>query len=69
MVPKLVIAVVVRSVDGMNALQNHAFSELLAAWRRREDARLTGDIRSLGAARLELDRRRVEMRSALDATR
>ena len=50
-------------------MQNNAFSELLAAWRRREDARLSGDIRSLGNARLDLDRRRVEMHTALSSTR
>jgi len=50
-------------------MQNNAFSELLAAWRRREDARLSGDIRSLGDARLELDRRRIEMHASLHAPR
>ena len=69
MVPKLAIGLPGHSVMCMNATQNHAFNELLAAWRRREDARRSGDIRSLGDARVELDRRRADMRSILDATR
>ncbi len=68
-VPKLSFSHGIRSVIPMTALENHAFTELLAAWRRREDARMSGDIRSLGDARLELDRRRVEMHSTLNATR
>lgn len=54
---------------GMNPLQNHAFTQLLAAWRRREDARHTGDVRDLAVARHELDRRRVEMRDSFGTFR
>ena len=53
----------------MNALQNHAFGQLLAAWNRREQARSAGDLRHLGDARIELDRARADMRSALTGLR
>ena len=43
----------------MNALQHHAFNQLLAAWRRREDARQHGSLRELADARVQLDSSRA----------
>jgi hypothetical protein len=48
----------------MNALQNHAFGQLLSAWNRREDAR-SADIRRLAEARHALDGARADMRSTM----
>jgi len=44
----------------MNALQTTAFGQLLSAWRRRDDARHSGDVRQLGEARMDLDRARAQ---------
>jgi hypothetical protein len=55
---------VLRTVKGVNAHQEHAFSNLLAAWRRREDARAVS-IHQLAEARAELDRARDEMWSSM----
>ena len=52
----------------MNALQNHAFGQLLTAWHRREDARYA-DVRQLAAARLALDGARAHMRSTISSIR
>lgn len=54
-----------RTVFGMNALQTHAFTQLLASWRRREDARQNADVRELANARFELDVARAQMRTNL----
>jgi hypothetical protein len=53
----------------MNALQHHAFTQLLAAWRRRDDARRHGDVRELADARHHLDVARAQSRSTLDQLR
>ena len=54
-----------RSVFVMTAQQNHVFSNLLAAWRRREESRSTTTINELTQARASLDNARANMRSAL----
>jgi len=59
----------VRTVNDMNGSQNHAFGQLLAAWRRREDARSSTEIRQLAEARFALDNARAAMRSSLGPTR
>lgn len=48
----------------MNAPQNLAFQNLLAAWSRREDARTEGDIATLASARATLEHARAQMRAA-----
>jgi hypothetical protein len=53
----------------MDAPQYQAFTQLLAAWRRRDDARRHGDIRELADARLRLDAVRAQARSMLDPLR
>ena len=53
----------------MNALQHHAFTQLLAAWRRRDDARHHGDYRELADARHHLDIARAQSRSMIDPLR
>lgn len=53
----------------MNGLQNHAFGQLLAAWRRREDARSSHDLQQLAEARFALDNARAQMRSTLSSLR
>jgi hypothetical protein len=52
----------------MNALQNHAFGQLLAAWHRREDAR-SAELRQLADARFALDCARAHMRSTISSIR
>lgn len=54
---------------GMNALQTHAFNQLLAAWRRRDDARRGSDVRELADARVRLDAARSQMRATVDSVR
>jgi hypothetical protein len=49
------------SVDVMDAHQTRAFSRLLTAWNRREEARDQRDLASLAAARQELEIARTEM--------
>ena len=61
----MVEAVPVPTLIAMNALQHHAFNELLTAWRRREDARLHGSLRDLADARARLDASRATMRSTM----
>jgi hypothetical protein len=51
----------------MTALQNHAFQQLLSAWRRREDARNEGTLADLAAARISLDSARSNVHSALSS--
>jgi hypothetical protein len=53
----------------MNTGQNYAFSNLLAAWRRREDARAAGGFRRLADAHSELTIARNDMRSTLSGLR
>jgi hypothetical protein len=53
----------------MNAPQHHAFTQLLAAWRRRDDARRHGDIRELADARFHLEAARAQSRSTLESLR
>ena len=53
----------------MNALQNHAFGHLLAAWARREEARNARNLRQLSDARFKLESARSDMRSSLSALR
>lgn len=53
----------------MNDLQNSVFSQLLSAWRRRDDARHSGNLRQLADARFELDRARSRMQSTLQGVR
>ena len=55
---------IIRSVKDMNAHQTLAFSQLLAAWNRREDARGHHDLRELAATREELEIARTNMRLA-----
>jgi hypothetical protein len=52
----------------MNALQNTAFQHLLSAWRRREEARSSGSLTDLGAARKSLESARSNMHTALHST-
>ena len=68
-VPKLSSGGVARSVFFMNALQTTAFGQLLSAWRRRDDARHSDDVRQLGEARMDLERARAHMRSAMVSPR
>lgn len=50
----------------MTAHQNFAFQQLLAAWRRREDARASGStIAELGAARIDLEHARGAMHHSM----
>jgi hypothetical protein len=58
----LSIRVTIRTVDDVNAPQNHAFHHLLAAWTRREEARAHGDLAELSAARFALEDARAQMR-------
>lgn len=58
-----------RTMDGMIALQQHAFTQLLAAWRRRDGARHGGDHREQAEARIQLDSARAASRSMLDPLR
>ena len=53
----------------MNALQQHAFTQLLSSWRRREDARRQGEFRELADARIELDAARSRMHSSFGQLR
>lgn len=53
----------------MNTEQNYAFSHLLSAWRRREEARATGEFRRLSDAHGELVGARADMRSTLSGLR
>lgn len=50
----------------MNALQNHAFGQLLTAWNRREEAR-SAEIRQLAIARHALEDARTHMRSTISS--
>jgi hypothetical protein len=52
------------SVDVMDAHQTRAFSRLLTAWNRREEARDQRDLASLASARQDLEIARAEMRIA-----
>ncbi len=52
----------------MNATQDRAFSQLLAAWRRREEAR-SADIRQLADAHFALDGAREQMQHSMLAPR
>ena len=49
----------------MNSPQNHAFQQLLSAWRRREEARDSGSVADLAAARTSLDSARTNVHSTL----
>ncbi|MDJ0770859.1 MAG: hypothetical protein QNJ12_18845 [Ilumatobacter sp.] len=49
----------------MNRTQDHAFTQLLAAWRRREVARDQFNIAELSSARFELDSARDRMRASM----
>lgn len=69
MVSQLATAGPVPTLNAMNALQHHAFNQLLAAWRRREDARQHGTLRDLADARVQLDSSRAAMRSTLEQVR
>jgi len=51
----------------MTAHQNHAFQQLLSAWRRREDARDSGTFEDLASARISLESARSNMSSALSS--
>lgn len=51
-------------LNSMTALQNHAFQNLLSAWRRREEVRSTDTIGPLTEARISLEDARVNMRQA-----
>mgnify|MGYP001813876816 CR=1 FL=1 len=53
----------------MTAHQNSAFQQLLAAWRRREDARSTGSLTELADARTALDSARNDMHGTLSGLR
>ncbi len=56
-------------MNAMNGPQIHAFGQLLAAWRRREDARTNNEIQQLAEARFALDNARAAMRSSLGSIR
>ena len=62
------VAAPLHTLMGMNALQQHAFTQLLA-WRRRDDARRHEDRRELAAAQHHLDAARANSRSLLDPLR
>lgn len=53
----------------MTTHQNFAFQQLLAAWRRREDARSTGNLADLADARVSLESARNDMHSTLSGLR
>ncbi|MFW2332803.1 hypothetical protein [Ilumatobacter sp.] len=53
----------------MTTHQNFAFQRLLAAWRRREDARSTGSLSDLANARTALDSARNDMHGSLSGLR
>ena len=53
----------------MTAHQNHAFEQLLSAWRRREEARSATTIAELADARASLDSARTNMHTALQSIR
>jgi hypothetical protein len=65
----LPFVVLLRIVFSMNTEQNYAFSHLLSAWRRREEARATGEFRRLSDAHGELVGARADMRSTLSGLR
>ncbi len=69
MVPQLVGAPPVSSLSSMTTHQNFAFHRLLAAWRRREDARSTGSLSDLANARTALDSARNDMHGSLSGLR
>lgn len=58
-----------RTLIVMNALQQHAFTQLLAAWRRRDDARHHHDFRERADAQRNLAAARANSRSLLDQLR
>jgi hypothetical protein len=66
-VSQLVSDAAVPSLTYMTTHQNHAFMELLSAWRRREDARSSGTLADLAAARTSLDHARSNVHSALSS--
>ncbi len=53
----------------MTAHQNSTFQQLLAAWRRRDDARTAGSLPELAAARVALDTARNDMHTTLSGLR
>jgi len=55
----------IRSLIPMTAHQDFAFRQLLAAWRRRDDARVTGNFRQLAEASVSLDSARNDMHASL----
>ena len=49
----------------MNALQNSAFGQRIAAWRRRDDVRHIQDVRQPAEARFAVDGSRSQARSSM----
>jgi hypothetical protein len=68
-VPQLVVRRPVSSLISMTTHQDFAFQRLLAAWRRREDARSTGNHTDLANARTALDSARNDMHASLSGLR
>jgi hypothetical protein len=68
-VSKLWVEGSAHSIFIMTAHQNHAFMQLLSAWRRREDARSTGTLADLADARKSLDSARNDMHATLSGLR
>ena len=69
MVSQLVVWSGIRSVVCMTAQQNFSLQQLLSAWRRREDARSSGDIGALADARASLDAARNDVHTSLSSLR
>lgn len=69
MVAQLVRPVPIPSLITMTAHQNFAFQQLLATWRRREDARSAGDLTALANARTALDTARNDLHATLSGLR
>lgn len=59
----------IRTVDGMNALQHHAFAQLLAARRRRDGARRQDELSERTDGRTLVDASRAPVRPSLENLR
>ena len=68
-VSKLSMIRAFRSVIGMNALQNSALGQRLAARRRRNDVHQIKDVRHLAEARVAVDRARYQALSTMTSPR
>lgn len=68
-VPKLSSFCVVLSMVDMNALQNSAFGQRIAAWRGRDDAHQIKDVNQFAEVRFAVDRSRSRARSTAAGSR